>query len=129
MFGKDIACERNIRERELWKAGSTWQWSSGGLVLCHTYSYGWIGPKAARCKESPAKAGFAAGPLSRRDAADGRFETNPAGGGYGAMGIVARRQRMSSYAVLLASRPRPPSPASTRNCRCDRALDRGRKKG
>ena len=60
-------------------------------------------------------------PLSRRDAADGRFQANPTGGGHGAVGFVARRQRMYPYAILLASRPQPLGPPSTRNYGWNRA--------
>ncbi len=64
-------------------------------------------------------------PLSRRDAADGRFKANPSGGGQGAAGFVARRQRMHPYAILLASRPQPLGPPSTRNYVRNRALGYG----
>ena len=63
------------------------------LVPCSGHNYGLIGLKPARCKESVARTGFV-NPLSRRDAADGRFKANPSGGGQEAAGFVARRQRM-----------------------------------
>ena len=91
------------------------------LVPCSTRNYGWIGLKPARCQESAARTGFV-NPLSRRDAADGRFQANPAGGGQGAVGFVARRQRMYPYVILLASRPQPLGPPSTRNYGWNRAL-------
>ena len=50
------------------------------------------------------------------------FKANPSGGGQGAAGFVARRQRMHPYAVLLASRPQPLGPPSTRNYGRNRAL-------
>ncbi len=43
------------------------------------------------------------------------FKANASGGGQGAAGFVARRQRMHPYAILLASRPQPLGPPSTRN--------------
>ena len=84
------------------------------LVPCSGHNYGLIGLKPARCKEPAARTGFV-NPLSRRDAADGRFKANPSGGGQGAAGFVARRQRMYPYVILLASRPQPLGPPSTRN--------------
>ena len=86
-----------------------------------SHNYGLIGLKPARCKESAAGTGFV-NPLSRRDAADGRFKANPSGGGQEAAGFVARRQRMHPYTILLASRPQPPGPPSTRNYGWNRAL-------
>ena len=91
------------------------------LVPCSGHNYGLIGLKPARCKESAARTGFV-NPLSRRDAADGRFKVNPSGGGQAAAGFVARRQRMHPYAILLASRPQPLGPPSTRNYGRNRAL-------
>ncbi len=91
------------------------------LVPCSSHTYGLIGLKPARWKESAARTGFV-NPLSRRDAADGRFKANPSGGGQGAAGFVARRQRMHPYAILLASRPQPLGPPSTRNYDRNRAL-------
>ena len=90
------------------------------LVPCSTRNYGWIGLKPARCQESAARTGFV-NPLSRRDAAAGRFQANPMGGGQGAVGFVARRQRMYPYVILLASRPQPLGPPSTRNYGWNRA--------
>ena len=49
---------------------------SHGQVPCSGHNYGLIGLKPARCKESAARTGFV-NPLSRRDAADGRFKANP----------------------------------------------------
>ena len=91
------------------------------LVPCSGHNYGLIGLKVARCKESAARTGVV-NPLSRRDAADGRFKANPSGGGQEAMGFGARRQRMHPYAILLASRPQPLDPPSTRNYSWNRAL-------
>ena len=88
---------------------------------CSSHNYGLIGLKPARCKESAVRTGFV-NPLSRRDAADGRFQANPGGGGQGAVSFVARRQRMHPYAILLASRPQPLGPPSTRNYGWNRAL-------
>ena len=90
---------------------------------CSIRNYGWIGLKPARCQESAAKTGFV-NPLSRRDAADGRFQANPTGGGQGAVGFVARRQRMHPYAILLAPSPQLLGPPSTRNYGWNRALER-----
>ena len=95
--------------------------SNSFLVLCSLLNYGLIGLKPARCQESAARTGFV-NPLSRRDAADGRFQANPTGGCQGAVGFVARRQRMYSYVILLASRPQPLGPPSTRNYGWNRAL-------
>ena len=50
------------------------------------------------------------------------FKANASGGGQGAAGFVARRQRMHPYAILLASRPQPLDPPSTRNYGWNRAL-------
>ena len=91
------------------------------LVPCSGHNYGLIGLKPARCKESAVRTGFV-NPLSRRDAADGRFKANPSGGGQEAVGFGARRQRMHPYAILLASRPQPLGPPSTRNYGWNRAL-------
>ena len=44
------------------------------------------------------------------------------GGRQGAVGFVARRQRMYPYVILLASRPQPLDPPSTRNYGWNRAL-------
>ena len=91
------------------------------VVPCSGHNYGLIGLKPTRCKESAARTGFV-NPLSRRDAADGRFKANPSGGGQEAAGFVARRQRMYPYVILLASRPQPLGPPSILICRRDKAL-------
>ena len=88
---------------------------------CSSHNYGLIGLKPARCKESAARTGFV-NPLSRRDAADGRFKANHSGGGQEAVGFGARRQRMHPYAILRASRPQPLGPPSTRHYGWNRAL-------
>ena len=90
-------------------------------MLCQVCKLGLIGRKRVRCKEAAAKTG-SVDPLSRCDAADGPFATNPTGGGQGAVGFGARRQCMSPYTFLLASRPQPPGPPSISTCRLDRAL-------
>ena len=59
---------------------------------------------ACKLLPSAARTGFV-NPLSRRDAADGRFQANPTGGGQGAVGFGARRQCMFPYTFLLPSRP------------------------
>ena len=92
------------------------------LVPCSGHNYGLIGLKPARCKESAARTGFV-NPLSRRDAADGRFKANPSGRGQEAVGFGARRQRMHPYAILLVSRPQPLGPPSTHNYDWNRALE------
>ena len=91
------------------------------LVSCSSHNDGLIGLKPANCKELAARTGFV-NPLSRRDAADGRFKANHSGGGQEAVGFGARRQRMHPYAILLASRPQPLGPPSTRNYGWNRAL-------
>ena len=96
---------------------------AGFLVLCQAYRLGLIGRKRARCKEAGAKTG-SVDPLSRCDAADGPFATNPTGGGQGAVSFGACRQCMGSYTFLLTSRPQPPGPPSILICRLDRALAR-----
>ena len=91
------------------------------LVLCSLRHYRLLGLKPARCQESAARTEFI-NPLSRHDAADGRFQANPTGGGQEAVGFVARRQRMYPYAILLAPRPQPLGPPSTRSDGGNRAL-------
>ena len=91
------------------------------LVSCSSHNDGLIGLKPARCKELAARTGFV-NPLSRRDAADGRFKANHSGGGQEAVGFGARRQRMHPYAILRASRPQPLGPPSTRHYGWNRAL-------
>ena len=97
-------------------------------MRCSIRNYGWIGLKPARCQESAARTGFV-NPLSRRDAADGRFQANPTGGGQGAVGFVARRQCMFPYTFLLPSRPQPLGPPSTHNYGWIRALRRSKNGG
>ena len=79
------------------------------LVPCSTRNYGWIGLKPARCQESAARTGFV-NPLSRRDAADGRFQANPTGGGQGAVGAKRGGLRMDTYVDDERQSPRPLGP-------------------
>ena len=75
------------------------------LVHCNAYKLTLIGWKRARCKERAAKTGSIR-PIEPQRGRRWPVSGQPAGGGQGSVGFVARRDSIHQY-TFLASRPGP----------------------